>query len=150
MVVGYPSHAEERMIIDLAEQQDSQAGTAISITQVRDILDARKAVVAIHLSDKLKDYVVSLVTATRNPEEYDATLATWLSHGASPRATLAIIRCSKALAWLQGSGYVTPHHVQRVALPILRHRIFLSFESEAEGITRAMIVKRLLEVVAIP
>ena len=150
VVVGYPNHQEERMIAELAERCDNQTNNSSSVTQVQDILDARKAVSAMHLGDKLKDYIVSLVTATRQAEKYDETLGKWLAHGASPRATLAIIRCSKALAWLHGNDYVTPHHVQRVALPILRHRIFPSFESEAEGISREMIVKRLLEVVAIP
>ncbi|BCG63492.1 MAG: MoxR-like ATPase [Methyloprofundus sp.] len=151
VVVGYPSHAEERMIADLAEQRDSQLVTHSPVTtQVQDILDARKAVSEMHLANKLKDYIVSLVTATRHAEKYDETLGKWLAHGASPRATLAIIRCAKALAWLHGDDYVTPHHVQRVALPILRHRIFPSFESEAEGVSRQMIIQRLLEVVAIP
>ena len=98
----------------------------------------------------MKKYAVSLTTATRTPEKYDHELAKWIDHGASPRATIAMIRCAKALAWLRGDEYVTPIHIHNVAPPILRHRIIPSFESEADGISRNDIVKKLLEVVAIP
>ncbi len=150
-VVDYPNHEEERQIADLDErkQQDTQLQSPAVTTQ-KEILEARKAVSAMHMNDKLKDYVVSLVTATREPDKYDENLAKWIAHGASPRATLGMIRSAKALAWLRGDEYVTPHHVQTVALPILRHRIIPSFESEADGITRDQIVTQLLEVVAVP
>lgn len=150
VVIDYPTHEEERMIADLNEQQQDNPTSLCAVTEQKEIIATRKVVSSMHLSDKLKDYIVSLVTATRDPDKYDETLGKWLTHGASPRATLAIIRCAKALAWLCGDEYVTPRHVQKVALPILRHRIFPSFESEADGITREIIVKRLLEVVAIP
>jgi MoxR-like ATPase len=150
-VVNYPNHEEERQIADLDErrQQDVKT-TAPAVTTQKEILEARKSVSAMHMNDKLKDYVVSLVTATREPEKYDENLAKWIAHGASPRATLGMIRSAKALAWLRGDEYVTPHHVQTVALPILHHRIIPSFESEADGITRDQIVGQLLEVVAVP
>jgi MoxR-like ATPase len=103
-----------------------------------------------YISDSLKKYIVSLVTATRTPEKYDNELAKWIDHGASPRATLALIRCAKALAWLKGDEYVTPIHIHSVAPAVLRHRIIPSFVSEADGISRNAIVKKILEVVAIP
>ena len=102
------------------------------------------------MNDKLKDYAVSLVTATREPGKYDDLLSQWIAYGASPRATLSLIRCAKALAWLRGDGYVTPHHIQSIALPVLRHRILPSSEAEMEEIGREKIITRLLEVVAIP
>ena len=93
---------------------------------------------------------MSLVTATRTPLDYDAKLASWIRHGASPRATLALLRCARALAWLQGSNFVSPHHIQTVAPDILRHRIMPSFEAESENVSRGEIVQRLLAVVAVP
>ena len=114
------------------------------------MLRARNAVSTVHISDNLKKYIVSLVTATRTPGKYDKELAKWIEHGASPRATLAMIRCAKALAWLKGDEYVTPVHIHSVAPPILRHRIIPTFASEADGISRTDIMRKLLEVVAIP
>lgn len=150
VVVDYPTHEEERQIVDLDESRQASSGNTLDITSQAEILAARKAVSEMYINDKLKDYVVSLVAATRTPGQYSQTLAGWVAHGASPRATLAIIRCAKALAWLRGDEYVTPHHIQTVALPILRHRIMPTFESEADGVTREAIIRELLEVVAIP
>jgi MoxR-like ATPase len=120
------------------------------MTKKEQVLEARKAVADVFISDQLKKYIVSLVTATRTPEKYDTDLAKWLEHGASPRATIAMIRCAKALAWLRGDEYVIPAHIHHVAPSILRHRVIPSFEAEADGISRNMIIKKLLEVVAIP
>lgn len=151
MVVDYPSQEEERLIVDLDENRQTKAlSSSFPVTTQEEILKARRWATAMPMNNRLKDYIVSLVTATRRPKKYDETLVKWIAHGASPRATLAMIRCAKALAWLRGDEYVTPHHVQKVALPILRHRIIPSFESEAEGIGREKIITRLLEVVAIP
>jgi MoxR-like ATPase len=148
IVVGYPTPQEERQIIDLAEGQHTSP--FLPITTQEEILNARKATSEMPMNNKLKDYVVSLVTATRSPEKYDEKLAQWIDYGASPRATLAMIRCAKAFAWLRGDEYVTPHHVQTLVLPILRHRIISSAEADMEGIGREKIIKRLLEVVAVP
>ncbi len=151
IAVDYPDHEEERQIADLDERRQQGTYTqSAAVTTQKEIVEARKAVSAMHINDNLKDYVVSLVTATRKPGKYDGNLAKWIAHGASPRATLGMIRCAKALAWLRGDEYVTPHHVQTAALPILRHRIIPSFESEADGVTRDRIVGQLLEVVAVP
>jgi MoxR-like ATPase len=149
--VGYPSPQEELLIVELDEKrQFNQNGHSLPITSIEEVIKARKAVSVMHISENLKKYIVSLVTATRSPEKYDSELDNWLDNGASPRATLAIIRCAKALAWLMGDEYVTPTHIHRVAIPVLRHRIIPSFDSEAEGISRTEIIKKLLEVVAIP
>lgn len=149
VVVEYPTPEEEHQIIDLVEQRALKKAMPAVTTQ-EEILKAREEVLKVPIADRLKDYVVSLVTATRTPDQYDDVLASWVDHGASPRATLALIRCARALAWLRGDPYVTPHHIQSVALPILRHRILPSSEAEMEGIGRAEIIKRLLEVVAVP
>jgi MoxR-like ATPase len=149
--VDYPNHQEELLIIELDEKRlISSTANALAVTTKEEVLQARKDVSGIFLSDNLKNYVVSLVTATRNPGKYDPDLAKWIAHGVSPRATLAIIRCAKALVYLRGDEFVTPKHIHQVAAPVLRHRIIPSFESEADGITRNDIIRKLLEVVAIP
>ncbi len=149
--VSYPSHEEELYIIELDERrQASESLNCHPATSREEVLRARKEAAGMYINDALKNYVVSLVAATRHPEKYDKNLAKWLAHGASPRASLAMIRSAKALAWLKGDEYVTPSHIHTVAPPILRHRIIPTFESEAEGISRNAIVKKLLEVVAIP
>ncbi len=149
IVVNYPTPEEERQIVELAENQHVKAST-FQVTTQEEILAARGDVLKVPINSKLKDYVVSLITATRDPVKYDDVLAGWIAHGASPRATLALIRCAKALAWLRGDAYVTPHHIQTMALPILRHRILPSSEAEMENVERERIIKRLLEVVAVP
>ena len=104
----------------------------------------------LYISDKLKSYIATLIVTTRNASKYDADLSKWIMYGASPRATLALIRCSKALAWIRGDEYVTPHHIQSLCPYILAHRLILSFEAEASGISRLNVINRLLEVVAVP
>lgn len=149
--VGYPNHQEELLIVELDEKrQQHTRETLLPLTSTQDILNARQAASHHYISENLKKYVVSLASATRTPEKYDSELAQWLVHGVSPRATIALIRCAKALAWLRGDEYVTPHHIHEIAFPVLRHRIYPSFESEANGISRNEIIRKLLDVVAIP
>lgn len=149
--VGYPNHQEELMIVELDEQRQKHKQEApLPLTSTEEVLLARQAVSNHYVSDKLKEYVVSLASATRLPGKYDKELAKWIVHGVSPRATIALIRCAKALAWLRGDAYVTPEHIHDVAFPVLRHRIYPSFESEADGISRNEIIRKLLDVVAIP
>jgi MoxR-like ATPase len=149
--VGYPNHHEELLIVELDEKRQQNAlSYTLPVTSKEEVLHARQAVSNIYIAENLKKYAVSLVTATRTPEKYDQELAKWIECGASPRATIALIRCAKALAWLRGDEYVTPKHLHQVAAPILRHRIIPSFAAEADGISRNQIVKKLLDVVAIP
>jgi MoxR-like ATPase len=149
--VGYPSPHEELQILELDEQtRQDLPREPLRMTTKEEVLHARRAAAAVHISDSLKKYIVSLVTATRMADKYDRTLAQWIQHGASPRATIALVRCAKALAWLRGDEYVRPDHIQAIAIPILRHRIIPSFAADGDHITRTQIIKRLLEVVAIP
>ena len=151
VLIGPPNAEEELeiMALDSAQQKTPPRAPANPLPQ-KEIFSARKAVAEVYLDPKLNRYVVDLVQASRNPRDYDADLQRWCRFGASPRATIAIARCSRALAWLEGDKYVTPYHIQRVAPDILRHRILLTFEAEADGITSDEFIKRLLEVVAIP
>jgi MoxR-like ATPase len=151
-VVGYPTSEEELQILDYddSRRRNSGVSTPATISTQEELFAARRACAEIHVDEKLKKYVVSLVSATRTPQAYDERLAEWIRHGASPRATLALLRCAKALAWLEGSDYVSPHQIQTVAPAILRHRIIPSFEAESENVSREAIVERLLDVVAVP
>lgn len=149
--VGYPNPEEELRIVELDERRQQHTKEPhVPFTSINEILAARKKVSQHYIADNLKKYIVSLASATRTPEKYDRELAKWLSHGVSPRASIALIRSAKALAWLRGDEFVTPEHIQEVAFPVLRHRIYPSFESEADGISRNEIIRKLLDVVAIP
>ncbi|MBN8512336.1 MAG: MoxR family ATPase [Rickettsiales bacterium] len=153
MVIDYPSYEEELQIIALDEKKQNNKeakGGGIASTSQKELFAARSEVAQVHISDSLKSYIATLVTATRNPANYDAQLAKWIMYGASPRATLALIRCAKALCWLRGDEYVTPDHIQTLCPFILTHRIIPSFEAETNNISRRTIINRLLEVVAIP
>jgi MoxR-like ATPase len=151
-IVGYPSPEEELRILDYDDSRRRNIAVAppVAISTQAELFAARRACAEIHVDEKLKKYAVSLVTATRAAQKYDEKLANWIRHGASPRATLALLRAAKALAWLEGCDYVSPHQIQTVAPDILRHRVIPSFEAEAENISRDAIIARLLEIVAVP
>ncbi len=149
--VGYPSREEEFAILKLdSEQQKHRPAPPARVVNQDELFAARAAVANVYLDDKLYRYIVDLVLASRSPEAYDADLKRWCRYGASPRASIALARCARALAWLQSDEYVGPDHIQRVAADVLRHRILLTFEAEADGVTTDDYIARLLEVVAIP
>ncbi len=151
--VDYPSKQEELQILELMESQQletaSKVTTQYHITQA-ELLEARKTVMQLYLDPKLKEYIIDIVQASRYPAKFDKDLQRWQRFGASPRASIGLSRCTRALAWLQGEQYVSPEQIQAIAPDILRHRILLSFEAEAEGITTEDFIQRLLQVVAIP
>ena len=111
------------------------------------MLEARKQALAVHMAEPVEEYLVQLILATRNTQAYDGALAQWLDYGASPRATIALDRCSRALAWLEGRDFVTPDDVRAVAHDVLRHRLILSFEAEASGVTANQVIDKLLATV---
>ena len=150
-VVDYPSRDEELKILelDLAQQKTTHRAPPKRLTQA-ELFAMRRDVASLYLDPKLNAYIVDLVQATRNPRVYDPDLGRWCRFGASPRASIALARCSRARAWLDGDSFVAPHHIQAVAPEILRHRLLLTFEAEAEGITTDDFINRLLNLVAIP
>ncbi len=149
--VDYPNRAEELSILelDLNQQKAAPPPPAQPLSQ-QAIFNIRKDVANVYLDPKLNSYIVDLIQATRNPGAYDPDLGRWSRFGASPRASIALARCARAAAWLNGDQYVLPDHIQQVAPEILRHRVLLTFEGEAEGITNDHYVNRLLELVAVP
>ena len=147
----HPSHEEELQILELDNnrQKVSEQPPATVLSQ-NDLLAMRAASAELYLDPKLNRYIVDLVQATRHPEGYSDDLARLIRYGASPRASISLARCARSLAWMRGDDYVSPDHIQKVAPEILRHRILLTFEAEAEGITTDDFIQRLLELVAIP
>jgi MoxR-like ATPase len=132
---------------DEAWQKFSQTIGKISI---EDILAARREVLSLHVSEQLEEYLVQLIVATRKPEKYDASLKNSILFGASPRATIALDKCAKINAWLEGRDFVIPDDVHAVVYDVLRHRIILSFEAQAEGITTDDVITTLLKSVPLP
>jgi len=156
LLVNYPDAAGERAILELnrAEQRrsatDEQLFTAPELVTQKEVLAARMQVLDQHLSEPLNEYIVQIVLATRSPERYGDDLKGVLQYGASPRATIALDRCSRAHAWLAGRDYVTPEDVQGMAHDVLRHRILLGFEAEASGRTPNEIIDTLLARIGVP
>lgn len=152
--IDYPNAQVEHDILALARNEASGAKGATSsmITPLSQatLFEARQQVLQVHVSEALEKYLVQLVIATRNPLMYSDQLASWLRFGASPRATIALDRCAKAHAWLAGRDYVTPEDIQLLAHDVLRHRILLSFEAEAEGVSSDDCINSLLRLIAVP
>jgi MoxR-like ATPase len=148
--VGYPDRQAEAAILRLTRREDSHA-TPVPPPQLlqESIFQARQQVLAMHMAEPVERYIVELVIATREPGPYSKELERWLEYGGSPRATIALDRCARAHAWLRGSDFVSPDDVQAVAADVLRHRLILSFEAEANGIDADMAVAALLESVPV-
>jgi len=115
-----------------------------------DLYAARQEVLEVFMADDVEEYIVKLVTATRNPAEYSEDLARWLEYGASPRGTLGLDSCARAHAWLEGRDYVSPGDVQAIVHDVLRHRLVLSFEAEADGVSADDAIAQLLRLIAVP
>ncbi len=152
--IDYPDAEAERKILHLVREEARQelASPTLEIPAIRQetLFTARKACLDIHMAENVEEYLLQLVLATRHPERYAGKLGSALQWGASPRATLALDRCARARAWLAGRDFVTPEDIQDVALDTLRHRILLTFEAEAEGITPDRFILELLNLVSVP
>jgi len=146
--VGYPAAEAERDILKLARNEALQTPIEL-VEKVSEatLLDARKEVLAVHMAEPVEEYIVQLILATRNPGQYGDQLASWLDYGASPRATISLDRCARAHAWLNGHDYVSPDDVRAMAHDVLRHRLILSFEAEANGINADQVIDTLISTV---
>lgn len=154
VTIDYPDAEAEQKILHLNRHEARQnfspsANSSFEITQ-NDLFTARDEVLDIHMTENLENYLLQLVLATRNPQAYGQDLQNWLEYGASPRASIALDRCARAHAWLDGRDYVTPDDIQAIALDVFRHRIILSFEAEAESITTDRFINELIHRVAVP
>ncbi|WP_438863431.1 AAA family ATPase [Neptunicella sp.] len=149
--IDYPGADTELKILQLTrnEELSEKVEKPTQLTQ-QDLFDARKQVLKIHLADALEHYLVQLIIATREPQKYDPQLANWIEFGASPRATIALDRCARAHAWLNGRDFVGPDDIQAVFHNVLRHRLLLSYEAEAEGVTTNQVLDKILQLVTVP
>ncbi len=151
--VGYSSKDDESLIISLVRGErssDHQDGDRGDIIDQSAIFEARKEIEKVNVSDDLQRYLVDLVFATREPEKYSAELRSWIEIGASPRASLALDICSRTHAWLQGQDYVSPDNVIAIVNNVLRHRLSLSYEASAEGVSPDAVIAEILKLVAVP
>lgn len=148
--IDYPDAASELEILRLnrgeALKKDKKQLSQIS---QKDIFAAREQVLNIHMAPAIEQYIVDLIMATRQPEKYDDKLKNWLAYGASPRATIALDRCSRARAWLHGRDFVGPEDVQAVFHNVLRHRVLLTYQAEAEGVNSNQLLDHILSLVAV-
>jgi MoxR-like ATPase len=150
VLVGYPSFEEERRILDTMAFTKPNLDVE-RVIELNDILATRKVVDSIHVDEKVRDYIVHVVFASRDPQKYQlADLRPLIQFGASPRATINLTLAAKAWALLQGRGYVTPSDVKAIGADVLRHRIILTYEAEAQGMTGDSIVKRIFDNVPVP
>ena len=156
--IGYPDASAESKILSLARaeaiSENSDVGNQTTLVNEKisqqDIFEARRAVLQLHMAENLKQYLLHMVLATRNPAAYGDDLGQWLLYGASPRATIALDRCARAHAWLAGRDFVAPEDIQSIAYDVLRHRIILSYEAEAEGVTPDTFIRELISRIAVP
>ena len=152
--VGYPSVEDERRILvlnrDEAKQGERDAFRPPEPLSRASIMEARQDILNLHLATELEEYIVNVVVATRNPGAIDSSLDGQVLYGASPRASMGIDRAARAHAWLEGRDYVGPEDIQAVAPDVLRHRLVLSFEAEADGIGPDSIIKGILDGVGVP
>ncbi|MBX2848644.1 MAG: MoxR family ATPase [Acidiferrobacterales bacterium] len=147
--IGYPDVSAEKQILALSRGEAISGQTPMPEQEIsqQTVLDARKEVMQIHMADAVDEYLVQLILATRSPGNYSEELAQWIEFGASPRATIALDRCARAHAWINQRDFVSPDDVVAVAHDCLRHRIILSYEAEADGVTADRAIDALLNVV---
>jgi MoxR-like ATPase len=147
--VGYPTREEERLIMDRMSGAPVPKITPVVTTER--ILEARKVVNEVYIDEKIKEYIIDIVTATRQPENYKLEeLARFIEYGASPRASIALNVAAKAHAFLRHRGYVTPEDIKSIGPDVLRHRIVVTYEAEAEEMTSEDIVRRIFDAVEVP
>lgn len=149
LIVSYPTKQEEREILEKKALTDSAVNIK-PIISAEDIQQLRSVVDQIYIDDKIKDYIVDLVFASREPKKYNLDIDQFIEFGASPRATIYLAIASKAYAFLRGRGYVTPQDVKTIGMDVLRHRIIITYEAEAEELTSEKIIQRIFDNVEVP
>ena len=150
-IIGYPDDNAELEIMRLNKREASKSKNKQSLNTIspQAIFDAREEIAKVKVTEDIEKYIVSLISATRYPEKFDAELAKLIEFGSSPRGTIALDRCSRVNAWMQGRDYVSPEDVHTVIKDVLRHRIALSYKGRAEGMTTDQIIDKLIETVAV-
>lgn len=147
--VGYPSKADERLILDRMSSTDPNLKVS-AVTSLETISEARKLVNDVYVDPKIRDYIVDLILATRDPAAYQLKLGQYIQFGASPRATISLTLAAKAWALMQGRSYVVPQDIKEIGMDVLRHRVIPSYEAEAEEISSETLVSSIFEAVPVP
>ena len=150
--LDYPKAEHEKSILRLA-RGEAKINAEIKRPDVlsqEQLFEARQDILNIYMAESLEDYLLQIILATRTPEVYGDDLGSWLRYGASPRASIALDRCAKAKAWLAGRDFVSPDDIQDMAFDVLRHRIILSYEAEAQGMTTDNVIQELINRIAVP
>ena len=147
--IDYPSKDEERLILDRMAFTDADLDVEPVVTPA-DVLHAREVVDEIYVDEKVRDYIVDVVLATRTPDQYGLDIANLIEWGASPRATIYLTLAAKAMAFLEGRGYVTPQDVKSIGMDVLRHRVIITYEAEAEELTSEDVVKQIFDHIQVP
>ena len=147
--VGYPTIEEERRILDRMAHTDTEIPVS-AVLHPDEIIRAREIIDEIYIDEKIKDYILSIIFATREPAKYNLDLADYIQYGASPRATIYLTLGARAHAFMQGRGYVTPQDVKSIAPDVLRHRVIISYEAEAEELTSEALIDRILSEIPVP
>ncbi|NOQ34411.1 MAG: AAA domain-containing protein [Methylococcaceae bacterium] len=152
--ISYPQAEHEKAILHLARSEAKkeirQDITPVDYVTQEVLFQARAQVLDVHMAESLEDYLLQIILATREPKAYGEDLGGWLQYGASPRASIALDRCARAKAWLAGRDFVAPEDIQDMAFDVLRHRIILSYEAEAEGISADYFIEQLIARIAVP
>jgi MoxR-like ATPase len=152
--IGYPGAGDEKAILALARAEGHRGAQLAPVSGHRvsqqTLFAARDEVLDIYMADNIESYLIQLVLATRNPGAYGDDIAQWIQYGASPRATIYLDRCARAHAWLSGRDYVGPEDVQALAHDVMRHRLILNYEAEAEGVTADKVIDELIARIAVP
>lgn len=148
--VDYPDAATELAILRLTRGEAlAHEKTKLSPISQADIFAARQDILKLHMAESLENYIVQLVMATRNAKAYSEQLAKWIAYGASPRASIALERCARAKAWLEGRDFVTPDDIQAVFFNVLRHRLILTYDAEAQGLSTDDVLREILKLVPV-
>ena len=151
--ITYPDSKDEYRILQLARKEAKQSDTQkekINPVSQNMLFAARQEVLSLYMAENIEQYLLQLVLATRHTAVYGDDLAQWIQYGGSPRATIALDRCARAHAWLDGRDYVGPEDVQAIAFDVLRHRLILNYEAEADGITTDKVISELISRIAVP
>ena len=151
--IDYPELVHEKDILHLARREASEPALVANSSELlsqETLFQARGEILELYMADNIEEYLLQLVLATRNPGAYGEDLAKWIEYGASPRATIGLDRCARVHAWLHGQDYVGPENIQAMAYDVLRHRIILNYEAEADGITPDIFINALITRIAVP
>ncbi|MCG9545342.1 MoxR family ATPase [Vibrio sp. Isolate33] len=148
ILIDYPSKDAEKNMLKLLRIENQGSTSSKPLMTIEQVLEARRHIDKIHVAEQVDQYIVDLIDATRYPDKYDEQLSQWIELGASPRATIALDKCSRAHAWLNGQDYVTPDNVRAVAHSVFRHRLVLTFTSQNQGVDAEQVIDKLLNSVA--